>query len=260
MAQITKTPAQDLVEFGGWAGVPELAQITTESTEVLQAWKKSMPHLYADRRKEAEETQKVLHMEMLKGLLKVGRERGGDQWVASWDNVESASMKSADGDDPVTITQMVRAESLARVAELHQDAQQEPVYGARQSLRTQYTVKRISCLGPPAGEAPKKRKTSRTSATAAQAGGGLALGGLAEPVAEAAPSLPREGTWYFTRRMTLIHKKAHGEQWLPACSQRQAGSRQRPAAPGEVIWSGTSEEARAMGRRCCDSAECNWEL
>ena len=26
LAQITKTPAQDLVDYGGWAGVPELAQ------------------------------------------------------------------------------------------------------------------------------------------------------------------------------------------------------------------------------------------
>ena len=50
LAQITKTPAQDLVALGGWAGGPELAKLMTESSELLTAWKRSMPHLYADMR------------------------------------------------------------------------------------------------------------------------------------------------------------------------------------------------------------------
>ena len=48
LCSVTNTPPKDIVAYGGWAGVPELAKVVTEASGVLSAWKKSMPHLYCE--------------------------------------------------------------------------------------------------------------------------------------------------------------------------------------------------------------------
>ncbi len=92
LANVMKTPPTDIVSYGGCAGVPELAQIVDQSTEVLQAWEKSMPHLYSDARKESAEIQKLLHRELLRGLIVAGQEVHGAEWIASWEALQDVAM------------------------------------------------------------------------------------------------------------------------------------------------------------------------
>ena len=91
LANVMKTPPTDIVAYGGWADVPELAQIVDQSTEVLQAWKKSMPHFYSVR-KESEEIQRLLRRELLWGLIAAGKEVHGAEWVASWEALQDVAM------------------------------------------------------------------------------------------------------------------------------------------------------------------------
>ena len=89
---IVKTPPTDAVAYGGWAGVPELAKMATDASEMLMAWKRSMPHLYSDRRSEEEEIQKFLHVELLRRLIVAIPEEGGRPQPATWEVIESTAM------------------------------------------------------------------------------------------------------------------------------------------------------------------------
>ncbi len=146
LARVAKTPAQDVVDFGGWAGVPELAQIVDETTEVLRAWKRSMPHLYADVRKENEEIQKLLHREILAGLVELGRDRHGPEWVASWEALQELCMSTCAEGSANTLS-FIRCQSMDLVAKKRKDLIHAAAYGAVNQLRQQYTVKRVVRMG-----------------------------------------------------------------------------------------------------------------
>ena len=98
---IVKTPPTDAVDYGGWAGVPELAKVATEASDVLMAWKRSMPHLYSDRRAENEEIQKLLHVSMLKQLVARLCDNSGEPRPASWEAVHAKAQEVEAEDAPV---------------------------------------------------------------------------------------------------------------------------------------------------------------
>ena len=150
---------------------------------------------------------------------------------------------------------------MTEVAGLREAAQQTPAYGNAQALRKQYAVRRISRMGLLKAELTIKRlRTTKQELALRQelVGAPPAANPQEAAPAEAGKARPRAGKWYYTQRMRLIHKKAEGDEWLPACAQRQSKQRQRPAQEADVLWSGSSAEARGMGRKFCEAAECAW--
>ena len=77
MVQVMQTPPLEAVSLGGWAGVPDLAKMAPETMELMLAWRRSMPHLYSDRKLEQEELQKIAHVKMLHLAIRAARKLSG---------------------------------------------------------------------------------------------------------------------------------------------------------------------------------------
>ena len=108
------TPAIDVVDYGGWAGVPELAKALTDAAPALQAWKRAMPRLYDDRRNENEEIQKLLHIQLLRDFIAESGAASSQAPAATW--AEIAATASRTGDDGETILVRVRKPAMDLVA------------------------------------------------------------------------------------------------------------------------------------------------
>ncbi len=252
LAQITQTPAQDLIEYGGWAGAPELSQITTESSAALAAWKKSMPFTYSDRHREGEELQKLLHIEMLRGLLAAGETIFETDWVASWDAVERAAARPSPGGTHATVMEQCRLEAMARVTDLRHAATSSKAFGSKVAIRRQFVIKKVSTSVFAVKQRTKRGREEALIDRSDQLG----------PEDMSVPPPPAKDPaaliWYSTFRMTLTHRKSPGEGWIPACLHGQARAKAKPVPADQIMWSGTLEEVRLSGRCMCPSPECSW--
>lgn len=151
------TPPTDQVDFGGWAGVPDLAKHSASGTEVLRAWEQSMPHLYCDRRSANEEKQKLLHKELLSDLLSLASGRHGDTPV-SWETLQLvAATVMRPG---VSVVDGLRQTATERVVVAQVGTELSRAFGCSHDLKRAFT------MSPPVGAtnaSNRPRQASRVS-------------------------------------------------------------------------------------------------
>ncbi len=266
LCSITKTPPTDIVAYGGWAGVPELAKVVTEASDILTAWKRSMPHLYSDRRSEDVEIQKALHMAMLRGLL-VCLQQGADvEQPATWENVQQAAM--AEGADGVPVLTSVRLEAMALVAKARVDLKVSPVYGTETQKRLQFQVNVIKGKRLPTGlnlkfarKACVLQKVEAPGTPVLEPGTVLAPPAKAEKAADAEPSAEAEEEvveeWVLTMQSKYLHKvSVEGDELFTACKWRKGRRVQKPIPGKRIVWRSTRAEALAMRIGFCPARVC----
>ncbi len=256
LCSITNTPPADIVAYGGWAGVPELAKVMTEASDVLMAWKRSMPHLYSDRKAEDEETQKLLHVEMLKGLIQVlqSRDQSSDR-AASWDNVQRVSVEvTEDGDKVMNV---VRQEAMATVGNMRKALKNVPVYGTKDASRRQFTVHEVArkrlALDVPIRLAKLLKKGEHQPPSKVAPGFGRSL----KPKDVEPPQVKNE--WVLTLRSKYLHRvEALGKEEFAVCKWRKGTARNVPLTSTRVIWRGSHSEAMALTVPCCPDKKCQF--
>ena len=270
LCTITKTPPTDIIDYGGWAGVPELAKVVTDSTAVLAAWKRSMPHLYSDRRSENEEIQKALHMDMLRGLiLELPEEEEGHTAPATWENVQLVSMRS--GDDGVPFLQAVRASAMAAVALEREGIKVLPVFGTQVALRRQFEVRAVAGKKPVRlvnllGAAAKRARVKPAPSTPVLPEVEQEQVNPEQLPAEPPCEMP-EKMWVLTKRSKYLHATSTETYRCPvtgdplegiftACKWRKGVAKRVPITEGNVIWRGNRESAVGMRIIFCPAACC----
>ena len=270
LASITKTPPTDIVAYGGWAGVPELAKVVTEASEVLMAWKRSMPHRYSDRRSEEEEVQKLLHMHMLRGLLRYITKYDGPKTPASWEAVENIALRS--GDEGINIMRMVRTVAMNEVAEIKKDLLSSPVYGVTEQRRRQFTVRFVR-----SGQIPLPTAKSKKAKELEEASQDQEKSGTATPLAVQPPKkrklddteataegqteeqVPVKATreWVLTARSKYLHcVQQEGEDLFASCHRRKGPKARKPIVDERIYWRGGQAEAVSLRIQFCPAKAC----
>ncbi len=285
---ITKTPPTDVVAYGGWAGVPELAKVATDATEVLTAWKRSMPHLYSDRRSENEQIQKALHMELLRRLMARLLDLEGYKVPFTWENIERVAMST--GEDGIPVLAAVRTVAMERVADERKDLVDEPLFGAEAERRAQFTVEAIAGgkrsrggenMGPGSSEGeqieeqrstPKPQPKARlppprlrppraavSEATSQPVPGEVAAPAVeaqADPVVPVAVSAVRR-EWVMTMRSKYLHAIQEQEEGIyTACKWRKGAKTRKPIDEERILWRGEAEAARSLRIQICPDPAC----
>ena len=250
LASITKTPPADIVAYGGWAGVPELAKVVTDSSEVLQAWKRSMPHLYSDRRTEEEEIQKLLHMSMLQGLIGQVAALLGANSPASWVNIENVALQA--GADGVNTLWAMRTEAMAEVAKQRQGLSTAPVWGTEAPRRKQFTIEFI-----PGAKRPTLGQRLMTGAKRPKAVEAAAVEEVKAAEVSTGTETPVRDEWVLTRQSKYLHRiQTSGEHVFTACRWRKGPKSRKPIQESRIIWRGEVGAARSMYIQFCPDRQC----
>ncbi len=271
LASITETPPKDIVDYGGWAGVPELAKVMTDATPALNAWKRSMPHRYNDRRNENEELQKLLHIQMIRDLIAnvPTWDPDNESWVhapATWDTIAATAARL--GEDGVRILTSVRLEAMDTVSKQIRGSTSSSAYGADTPMRRQFQVTLVPVakrprLRPPAtltvpldkrASAKVPGPPSREKCTEVKREGGLPAG-ASDAAATATDMSTRE--WLMTDRSKYLHcVEMRGELIFTACKWRKGEAARKPVQPERVLWRGNRDEALSMSIDFCPDRAC----
>ena len=285
LTSITETPPKDIVDYGGWAGVPDLAKITTEASEVLVAWKRSMPHLYCDTRSEHEERQKLLHLSMLRFLVVELCRQEGRTTPVTWEAIQRVSVTF--GSEGKTLT-VVRQLALEEVAKDLKDVVVEEVYGTTTPRRRQFFVQsrgKVLPLRTVQRTLRKRAKAKPAPAPIPTPGTPFFIEPVVEPIkspgrgdevlqevseaiegdeqptgqaaAEPATASPVPAEWVCTLGSIYIHRITVGEQGIfTECKWRKGPSQRKPINPDRIIWRGAAEAARTVGIPPCPDRAC----
>ena len=260
------TPAIDVVDYGGWAGVPELAKVLTDAAPALQAWKRAMPRLYDDRRNENEEIQKLLHIQLLRDLIAESGAASSQAPAATWEEI--AATASRTGDDGETILVRVRKPAMDLVATQCATADLTPAFGAERPLRRQFEVLPMAQVKRPRLRPPKTNGSSSIfsapPALKPERGHAVAEGLPSQVVAaraEAEPHSAGDGPdsvkpvqreWVMTLRSKYLHcVETCSDGMYTACRWRKGVASRKPIPEDRVLWRGDREEALTMAMDFC---------
>jgi hypothetical protein len=262
MVQVMRTSPTEAVALGGWAGVPELAKMVPDTKDIILAWKKSMPHLYSDRKLEQEELQKLAHVRMMYVATEaVKRSQGTDKGV-SWQDVEEVLTQTDQGGN--TLLQRIKAEATQWATELR-SSDLEPLYCSKVFLRRQFAVE---AKQPEANESSGIRKKAKidieslmsivTKKTANQPEEAVAVPQEEEVAKERPPPKPDvEDVWFWANKTRYIHKRCPSMTgWYPACMKAHARETKGAVDDQTLKWTGNKSEAAAIGRAVCPDKAC----
>ena len=210
-----------------------------------------MPHLYCDRRSDNEETQKLIHRDLLANLSQASAKLFGKDCPFSWDQAEVVASHTRD--DGFSVVAFLKQEVMAELALKRLAQTLVRAFGCHEHIKRSFT------MSAPADKlllVPKKLKASSLSLKA------LKRESASDPVmkkenAVASPKatgtageLPifEELLFFSTIKGTLIHCKAPGEAWKQLCLQ---GKTKREVPAANVIEQGNFEQAKQKGAKFC---------
>ena len=250
---ILRTSEQDQVDFGGWAGVPELAKGAQESASVMRAWRQSMPHLYCDRRSANEELQKLAHRDMVCELTSLSHQVYGAAVPMSWDQLEIAARHRHKSGG--SMAEHIKSYVFERLAQRRAAATVQRAYGCLKELKSSFTLAAKPGVGKPApggdvlpAQALVKREPPNLRV------------GPEEPKASSSsdkrqPEVDLEDFRFFaTLRGSVIHCQVPGTSWVKMCESRVSRQLRQPRKLADVLDFGGHSNALTQGRRFC--AEC----
>ncbi len=212
-----------------------------------------MPHLYCDRRSDNEETQKLIHRNLLANLSQVSAKLYGKECPFSWDQAGVVATKTRD--DGFSVVAFLRQEVTADLAKKRVSQQLVRAFGCQDELKRTFT------MAPPkrdALSAPMKVKSSCLSlknltrkkkqeapvvvkVEAPPDAGQKAVGAKSAGTEE-------ENIFFTTVAGHLIHCRAPGEAWKQLCIY---GKTLRVVLEANVVEVGNFEQAKHHGGRFC---------
>ena len=227
--------------------MPEIPKVVTEATSVLTAWKRSMPHLYCDRRRENEQIQKLYHVEVVKQIvaaIEADTELQGKP--ATWEVMQDAAAGLRE--DGLEALKWCSVQASEAVRTLRRGLKDEPAFGCNVELRKNFTIVKQRGALPQAAVVAVKRELTPVAAAPVRA--------ERKRKREAEPLAPQKrDEWFSTVRGQLMHMRKNDEGWQSACHRRK---QPRTVKPEDLIELGSYERAVSMGREFCSDCLELW--